>query len=377
MSNRRTTQGTKVRSAISLYLFAALGSATTAHAHERDYYGLLRSRDLTPFGFLRLDMRPAHAVAIEPGSWAFEADVAYQNTWALSEEVEDYLIATEAQGRRNLGPADLAALQALDGENYLLDVESAVVDFIFHYKFSQDWTGYFIASGVSYQGGFLDGAIESFHDTFGFSSFGRPAVRRNDVNLIYNLKTAQVTSFGSPTSGGLSDPTLGVRYVGFDLPEPWHLAVEAAVKIPVRGEELLLSTGRTDYGLQGSLQRRGNRHAWYANAAAVYYAGATFPAPQDSQVVPTLIFGYEYAATGNTNLNIQAYLSESVYRKRQTDLEELLGEKYQLSVGIRHRHENMLFTFGITENLQNFNNTPDIGFQLGFAYVPKRVRGTR
>ena len=32
-------------------------------ATENGYYGLLRARDLTPFGFLRLDMRPAHAVS--------------------------------------------------------------------------------------------------------------------------------------------------------------------------------------------------------------------------------------------------------------------------------------------------------------------------
>jgi hypothetical protein len=124
------------------------------------------------------------------------------------------------------------------------------------------------------------------------------------------------------------------------------------------------------------VQRRGERHAWYANAAAVYYAGARIPVPQDSQIVPTLVFGYEYAMTGTTNLNLQAYISESVYTHRQTDLDELLGEKYQLSIGLRHRSNNMLFTFGITENLQNFNNTPDIGFQLGFAYVPKRINET-
>lgn len=33
-----------------------------------------------------------------------------------------------------------------------------------------------------------------------------------------------------------------------------------------------------------------------------------------------------------------------------------------------------LFTFGITENVQNINNTPDIGFQFGFAYVPHPVQ---
>jgi hypothetical protein len=28
-------------------------------------------------------------------------------------------------------------------------------------------------------------------------------------------------------------------------------------------------------------------------------------------------------------------------------------------------------TFAITENLQNLNNTPDVGFQLGFAWAPR------
>jgi len=28
-------------------------------------------------------------------------------------------------------------------------------------------------------------------------------------------------------------------------------------------------------------------------------------------------------------------------------------------------------SFAATENLQNLNNTPDIGFQIGFAWVPK------
>ena len=65
-------------------LVTAFGASKAARAEESDFYGLLRSRDLTPFGFLRLDMRPAHAVAIEPGSWAFETELGYQNTWALS-----------------------------------------------------------------------------------------------------------------------------------------------------------------------------------------------------------------------------------------------------------------------------------------------------
>jgi hypothetical protein len=31
-------------------------------------------------------------------------------------------------------------------------------------------------------------------------------------------------------------------------------------------------------------------------------------------------------------------------------------------------------TFAVTENLVNFNNSPDIGFQLGWAYSPAFAR---
>jgi hypothetical protein len=118
------------------------------------------------------------------------------------------------------------------------------------------------------------------------------------------------------------------------------------------------------------MQRPGKRNAFYIDLAAVYYAGASQPAPQDSQVLPTLVLGWEYQLTSRTNVNIQAYASKSVYTDNQTDLDELTNNKYQYSIGLRHRWDNMIFRFGFTENVQNINNTPDIGLQLGFTYIP-------
>lgn len=92
-----------------------------------------------------------------------------------------------------------------------------------------------------------------------------------------------------------------------------------------------------------------------------------------SQVIPTLIVGYEYRWTDRTNINLQAYYSRSAYSDRTSHLEELNGEKYQMTLGFRHRRGSVLYTFGVTENLQNINNTSDIGFQLGIAFIPKML----
>src|SRR3954465_7385453 len=121
-----------------LLVAAVLGAlATAAVAGDSQFYGLMRERDLTPFGFMRLDMRPAHAVSTEPGSWAVETDVAFQNTWALSPEVEKYLTALEPSGRRELGPREEQAIRDLPGENYLVDLESSVYDVTVHYKLAR------------------------------------------------------------------------------------------------------------------------------------------------------------------------------------------------------------------------------------------------
>lgn len=336
-------------------------------AGEEGFFGLLRARDLTPFGYLRLDMRPAHAGTPAPGTWAVAGELAYQNTWALSEEVERYL--TDLPGRRELGPAEYEAIRALPGENYLIDQELAQLDITFHYQIAAHWGAYVILSGSSYHGGFLDSTIEGFHDTFGFSTFGRPAVARNDVNILLDLKSMQYAAFEAPTSGGMLDPTIGLRYSGISMSEHWQLILESAVKVPIAGRRALLSTGRTDLGVQATVQRFGNSHALYASLAGVYYAGTTGFVPSHSQIVPTLVLAYERKLTSHTNAILQGYISPSIYEDQHTDLDELRATKYQLSLGLRHRRGRNLFTFAVTENLQNINNTPDIGFQLGWAFV--------
>ena len=78
----------------------------------------------------------------------------------------------------------------------------------------------------------------------------------------------------------------------------------------------------------------------------------------------------EQKLTRDTHVILQGYVSRSVYTHDETDLDELLADKYQLSVGIYHYFDCCLVSFAFTENVRNFNNTPDIGFQLGVRYSP-------
>lgn len=349
-------------------LFLVMFAAPWATAADPGFYGLLRGRDLSPFGYLRLDMRPGFSTPGKPGTWSIETDFAYQNTWATSPEVEKYLNGLPS--RRELGPAEWQAIRDLPGENYLVDLELGQIDLTFNYQISERWGAYLIASGASFGGGFMDGLIESFHELIDNPKFGRPGAARNDYNVLFDLKGSQYAAFEAPGRGGLLDPVVGVRYTRRTDDDRWRVSVESAVKLPLSDRGAALSTGRTDVGMQVSIQRFSGRHAVYLNLAGVYYAGMSNFVQEPARVLPTLVAGYERRMTPRTNLIFQGYLSRSVYEHGQTDLSELTGSKIQLSGGVHHRRGPHLLTFAITENIGNINNTPDIGVQMGWSFNP-------
>lgn len=333
--------------------------------------GLLRARDLTPFGLLRLDMLPAHMADAEADTWTFEAQYAYQNTFVLSDNARDYL-ETRNIGRRPLRPEDAAAILALPGDAYLIDGEIGLADLIVQRRTSQYWSVYLTIPYIHYGQGAFDRVIESFHDTIGFSQQGRDLVARDRFAIIYGVGGAEFSQLGRTVAGGFGDPVFGVRY---SLPQPrfgWDLAAEVAAKIAVDGERFLLSTGEHDLGVQVTLQRRvgdAGRHAVYVAGSIVYYAGGPEVPGDESEIIPTLIGGYSYGLTRRTSLILQGYASRSVVQ--HSEVEELTDDKFQLSLGVQSRGASVLWSVAVTENISNFSNTPDVGVQLGLAYMPK------
>lgn len=342
-------------------------------ARERSWThpGLLRARDLTPFGLLRLDMLPAHTVDAEAGTWTFELQYAYQNTFVLSRNVRQYLEQRNI-GRRPLRAQDAQALLDLPSDAYYVDGELGLADLIVQRRMNDYWSAYLSLPYIRYGQGAFDSIIESFHDTFGFSQQGRDLVARNRFQFVYRVGDVRFAQLDRHTKGGFGDPVLGIRY---SLPEPkygWDIVAELAAKLAVDGERFLLSTGEHDVGLQITLQRRlgrTERHSVYLAGSAVYYCGGPEIPGDQTEIIPTAILGYSYGLFPSTSVILQGYASKSVVQN--STVEELTEEKYQLSVGLQSRRKNVLLSFAVTENISNFSNTPDVGVQLGIAYLPK------
>ena len=270
-------------------------------------------------------MRPAHAVNIETHTFAFEAELGYQNTWALSENVEKYLTSLETSGRRQIGPAEIEAIRDLPGENYLLDLESATLDMAVHYKISNQWT-FILRDGSVVQGGFLDSTIEGFHDLMGLSSYGRLApdameftdLRPQGREVVLTRSTAEARDSSIRLSGCVTAAS---------LPGKWRMSVETAVKAAFerrRGRCCPRAIPTTDCRRRCEGSAIATPCTWISRPCTT--PGKRCPAA-DKQVIPTIVIGWERQMCARTNMNLQGYASKSVYRPSQTDLDELLSRQ--------------------------------------------------
>lgn len=351
------------RAGLGLLLF--LSSLSVSAQETWRPVGLMRIRDMTPFGIVRLDLLPAHAVPANPGTFAVEVNVSYQNTYVLSENVSEYL---EEQGktRATLTPGDVETILSLPDDAYLLDGELGLVDLTLHYRVSEHLGVYGTMPYYFFDGGFLDGTIEGFHKTFGFSAAGRDFIRKNQFFILAKIGDTRLLVMDEPRENEFGDPIFGLRYSLFAEPQKWNLIVEGAAKLALSSEERLISSGADDYGLQATLQRFFRKQALYASLAGVYFRNpdAVF---ETSEIIPTLLLGYEFKVTRRTNGILQFYVSPSVFE--DSTVAELTDEKYQLTLGLQSRRGNTVYRFGITENLSNFNNTPDIGVTLSLAQI--------
>ncbi len=346
--------------------FCSAGTAFAQAESQGDWQtlGLMRIRDMTPWGLGRLDMLPAHAVAATEGTFAFEFNLSYQNTWALSNNVLDYL---EGRGltRAPLSSADVNAIVALPGDAYLVDGEYGLMDLTLHYRFSSHWGAYLTVPYLAFNEGFLDSTIEGFHESFGFSTAGRDTTLRNQWQVIAKLENTTYLISDRP-SNDLGDPVVGFRYSLKDRPDKWNLIAEVAAKIPRGSEEFMVSTGKADYGVQLSLQRFFRRNALYATLSEVRFGSPDIGLAVD-QWIPTLILGWETRITQHLNFILQTYASRSTVQ--ETNLDELSANKMQATLGLQWHNRGNVVRFGITENLASFNNTPDVGVTLSFAHV--------
>ncbi len=178
-----------------------------------------------------------------------------------------------------LGPGETAASFAVDAEqNYshntsnnesiFFDGESYRFNLALHRGILPRLEAGIELPYLSHRGGFLDGFIEGWHDTFGLPQNGRDKAPRDQLRYSYIRNGKQEVLLDDNTEG-LGDIRLHLAWQ-IDRPKEGPqrgAALHAALKLPTGDSDDLLGSGSTDLTLWLTGTRNGN---WGGTALALF-----------------------------------------------------------------------------------------------------------
>ena len=363
---------------IASLLILASGSATASDSTEflpDDPIGVpMRVRNFTYPSLLMLGFAPAPAAPLGKGVLALELHHSKVNYFQMSPSVESYLRDSRGGTRRKLDAADVDAIDSMPkGEAFYIDAEIDYTEVFVHWGLTDRLDLSVAVPYIGFSGGILDGLIYDFHDALGLGQAGRDYVEERRFQTVFASDgTIWESYLDRPSRGGIGDPSLYLRYAIPATFGGWQFNVAAGIKAPIADVEDGLSTGGWDVGLLWTADLRLSRDALIVNLG--YVVPGTVPNIDiigtrdfDPPNLPSLHLSWIHRFRGweNTRAFVQVLLSEHPFREVVDS--DLSKPEFQITFGLKWKTSAGVFGVGLTENVLNYANTPDIGIHLSWG----------
>ena len=304
--------------------------------------GPLAFQNRFPLHFLFLTPRPASPVIPRNGQWHAAAVLEY----------------TSVNFDHRNGQWD-----------FVMDMELATLNVAFALGLGDRLAVSFEAPLVTMQDGFLDGFLETYHDTLNVSNYGREDRPRDTYGYVIR-HDGEVWIDSRTTGWSLADSTLSLD---FALPRPsasGHLygKLMGRVKLPVGDPDLGLGSGQMDIGIYWSAGWNSGRWSFYLMPGYAWIAdpdtrGAEIQARNSMGLF--LGAGFHYNERWRWVAQINGYSS----MVETTGISELDNGSVQLDIGFRYRiRPNWHLLFSFAEDLTLA--TPDFTLRAGMTWTP-------
>lgn len=224
---------------------------------------------------------------------------------------------------------------------------------------------------VSQRGGFLDNAVDGWHDLFNLPDGGRPQATRNQMSYRYQRYGQTRIHITQPDSGVGDLRLTGARQLSGDSERGGHdLALRTSLKLPTGDSGALLGSGGTDLALwlsAGCGQAVCSGDWGRYGGAGVLWVGRGKVLPEMQQhVVAFGSAGISWRATGNVSLKAQLDAHTTFYR--DTQLRQLGSASAQVVLGGTWAlSRQTAMDLALTEDIV-VNTAPDVGFLLALRH---------
>lgn len=362
-----------MRRTMVLALLGALAAASSAYgeeiarpeSHPSCDRGPIRIRNQFPLSLHFLSFPGEDAQPVGRGRTLFALDITTANTFVQSDD----LLRNGDSARSSLTSEEFERLLAAQPQRqqFLFDGEVTRASFLIRRGISDRAELQIEIPYIHLGGGFLDGAIEGFHESFGLDNAARSGYARDKLQIALYLDPEQRLFKSFKETSGLGDSVVSMKFLL--LRETGRLpaaALRIAVKPPTGGSRSLLSSGHVDYGANLALAKHYPRQAFYLNLGYVISGGWWALPNLELADVRTILFAYEHALGPRRSLIVQDLIHSSFFA--QATKSGLAEISHEVTVGIKTTtRTNIDWTIAITENYATYTSSPDVGVHVGFA----------
>jgi hypothetical protein len=223
---------------------------------------------------------------------------------------------------------------------------------------------------LTHNGGFLDNAIERWHDTFGLPNGGRNNAPRNLIDYRYSRNGVDLVRVDHPVSG-VGDLRLSAAKQ-LATPESSGdriVALRASLKLPTGNDTELLGSGSTDLALWLSAAGTRPPNAWnlYGGGGVLFMSkGDVLPAQQRSDVAFGTV-GLSRKFFPNVAVNAQLDAHSPFYDG--TGFRQMSAYAAQGLLGLSWEFESRRYMeFSVSEDVL-VDTSPDVVFNLSLAFA--------
>lgn len=227
---------------------------------------------------------------------------------------------------------------------------------------------------VAHAEGFLDNAIEGWHDLLGLSNSKRDGPS-NQLGFRYLRADSAQYELTSPAFGvGDVQLTAAIPFIRADDGGGKSLALRSAIKLPSGAADELRGSGAADFSLgiyaSDTRQLAGRELAISGFVGALLLGDGDVLAEIQRNAVPYGGAAATWYATDRLSISTQVYGQGAYF---DSDLEELGGTSVQLAVGGAYRlaGRGLLLSLAVVEDLVA-NATPDFAVHFSVRWADGR-----
>ncbi len=324
----------------------------------------LAIHDVFLLGAPVLRLEPRNPEAATAGSWSWRAALSAANSYSRSEAVE---AALEVRGSREpLAFEELRGFPSPDGEptRFLVDGEVERLALALDRALPRGWQVGVALPLFETGGGFFDGVIEDYHDTFGFPQQGRDGLPR-DAFLLYLKGPGDELYLTTEPGSGIGEPILAVVRAFARRPLGMDVALRGAIKLPTSSGGSFHGTGSLDVGLETHARRCSG--VWCGHGSVgLYRLGDWELIALDERTVLAGALGAQLLLPDGHSLLAQVMCESEPLGP--LDIAELSGDACEISGGWRRSTRRSSWTFAFTENLFVSDTGSDFAVHLLWSH---------